>query len=368
MTKMRLYLDPADNFLIRDGRPFNQDDAGQARATSRFPPPPDTLYGACRVALARALGWDGTGSWEGNIAKQLGSWHDEQSAPFDIAGPFFEVDGIAVLPIPAHVYCADDTRIIAALPVGQDHALSTDKGKVRYPDVPLDAKSLAGRWGPAQIVKSVLDGREVQAFELTPLCASPYQNTRSAEGLPGLPDVAIAPVEARIGLARHSDSRLAKDGMLYSSARRTLAPGVRMFADVAGVDLNGCKLPNVVPFGGEARFVFLEKRSPATGASSRFSQEQYLVMLTTPAQLPRLTINSSVKGLPGKLVCAALGGVQATARMARSSENAWARGESAMVVPAGTVLFMDEADNAELAPAIGENTHRGYGRYLTGKW
>ena len=89
----RLWLDPADTLMFRDGRPFNQDDAGRAAAASLFPPPPETIYGAARVGLARAMGWDGslaTGGWSGSIAEALGSWAKEGN--YKCAGPFFAID------------------------------------------------------------------------------------------------------------------------------------------------------------------------------------------------------------------------------------------------------------------------------------
>ena len=49
-----LVLHPLDTLFFRDGRPYNQDDPGQAEAASVFPPHPPTVVGAVRAARSRA--------------------------------------------------------------------------------------------------------------------------------------------------------------------------------------------------------------------------------------------------------------------------------------------------------------------------
>jgi len=251
----RLFLDPADNFLIRDGRPFNQSDAGQARATSRFPPPPDTLYGTARVAMALSMGWNGSGDWEKEITDVLGSYSTETGGEikFQVAGPFFMLDGNLLAPIPFNAFLAG--------PAGQEEikiaspgsALNSDYGSISYPEIPLDAKPLGGRWAPETAVRELLNGNPITQADLGTTRPTSFRFGVSGESRkPGLGSDELGPIEARIGLARDLDTHLATDGMLYASNRRTLASGVRMFVIVTGVDLGKSGLPSALPFGGEA--------------------------------------------------------------------------------------------------------------------
>ena len=63
-----LILDPVDTLLLRDGRPFNQDDAGLTRAFSHFPPFPWVTASAVRAAIARTTGW----------SERQGKWQDQR--------------------------------------------------------------------------------------------------------------------------------------------------------------------------------------------------------------------------------------------------------------------------------------------------
>ena len=63
--RLSLKISAIDTVMFRDGKPFNQADAGASLAASVFPPYPPTLTGAVRAAIWNALGgrkedWDKT--------------------------------------------------------------------------------------------------------------------------------------------------------------------------------------------------------------------------------------------------------------------------------------------------------------------
>ena len=231
----RLTLDPADTLAIGDGRPFNQNDTGRAIAASIFPPPPDTVYGASRVACARALGWSGVGNWGREIADIMGD--RAKPGKFSISGPFFNVDdGGLLLPIPSHVMAkiniadAADIQLISLMPAA--NPLKTELGNVRLLDVPAYQESntyqpLAGRWGKAGAVLKLLSGETTQLHELgraKPCHVS--QSPKSTDHLPGWSLDDLAAMEHRVGIARDYTTHLAKEGQLFASVRRALRRGV----------------------------------------------------------------------------------------------------------------------------------------------
>lgn len=382
---LRLYLDPADNFMIRDGRPFNQDDAGRAAAVSRFPPPPDTLYGAARVALARALGWSGEGDWaEGDGGNErvrlLGTWRDEKNAGLRVSGPHFELSGVRLLPLPATVYLVAKTDGSASLQnLRPGPAIKTDCGDLRLLDLGASGKglrnaALGGRWGFDSAVRRILAGEQTDAAALTPHLPGPAAYTPRAQGvnsgtpLPGISTEALGAPEARIGLERISDTRQAAEGKLYASTRRVLPPGVRMFVEVEGVEVPEGWFSAAVPLGGEGRFAFVEARRSAPVAMTSIPRGTYLVMLTTPALLPELTMGMTIEGLPGELAAAAVTGVTTTAQFERRGVGQREHTASVAVLPPGSVLFMTGSDGSPPKAAIGDRTWRGYGQFLTGVW
>ena len=82
-----LRLEPVDTWFFRDGTPFTKGDSPQENVGSLFPPPPATVVGALRAALARSRGWGGRGSWPPEICEILGDGPDDLGQlRFD--GPF----------------------------------------------------------------------------------------------------------------------------------------------------------------------------------------------------------------------------------------------------------------------------------------
>ena len=375
----RLSLDPADTLAIGDGRPFNQNDPGLAIAASVFPPPPDTLYGAARVACARALGWNGTGEWSErnpDIVATMGDWNGPGT--FTISGPFFRVDDTVLLPIPSHVVLSesvDGCELVCLTPA--DKPVTTDLGPVRLLDIPPHGEvnkyyPLAGRWGKADAVLKLLKGEAIEPDDLGKI-----EDLESAR-LPNKPSELrgwslddLAAPEYRVGIARDTTTRLAADGQLYAAVRRCLRKHVELFVEVEGMEQPD-NFSVAVRLGGEARFAFASAHTSLIPAEKSTTGEKYLVYFASPVVLlTPLCPGDDVAGLPGKLVMASIANVTSHSGRTKNTKGKGKRAISNIVVPAGSVLFMEGGDGTENLPErLGdkEKTHMGYGRYFIGVW
>lgn len=398
----RLWLDPADTLMIRDGRPFNQDDAGRAAAASRFPPPPDTIYGAARVALARNAGWTGVGDWtdqsnfvagsKGNAANKcagfLGSWkHDKER--FRCAGPYFHAGSHDLLPIPANVfavvngYSGEVMEIKVHAPAVT--ACMTELGSIRLidlpvRDVPMRDEPLGGRWAPREIVCRLLTGQPVTPAELQ----RPKEFRDECEKVVTLAGLGwrtgdLAATEPRVGLARDNKTRRAEEGQLYVSVRRQLMHRVRMFAEIDGVKADWVGRGVITtPLGGEARFAFAQmdggSASVVEPCDARGNMKP-LIYCATPLMLKGLKDGADASNpdlirqcLPD-FVAAAIPRLEMQAGYRR--ESVGDRGSfsaSRPVIPAGSVFFLEGEANLDDWRGRVADCHIGYGQFIQGGW
>lgn len=367
-----LRLDPADTMAIGDGRPFNQADAGRAVAASVFPPPPDTLFGATRVACAKALGWDGVGGWSAEIAEVLGSWQSMKD--FAISGPFFRAEGEVLLPIPSHIFLrveAGRQSLLSRHPV--DYVTTTDLGELRLPDIPpyeaeVDYHGLSGRWARAEAVLDLLRGKDVVPGDLGKSSDDASSHLpKSPLRLPGWSLSDLAAAEFRVGLAREAQTRKAIEGQLYTTVRRALRRNVEMFVEVQGFTLpNSMNVP--VPLGGEARFAFASTEQTGLPSWSNQGAERYLIYCASPVIMAPPAPGDGINGFSGQLVMASI--PQVTTHGGRSGQTGkgGTRNAARTVLPAGSVFFVENGTQSILPKRIGAETHLGYGRYFSGVW
>jgi len=379
-----LILEPADTFIVRDGTPFNQNDTGQARAHSVFPPSPDTLYGAARVALARSFGWSGEGDWgkpvnypsskdpEGcarTCLAALGSWNKGSAAQF--CGPFLVKRGhdgawAPLFPAPLHLRritsaSGKDASRLVALKPDDGPGLDTDMGLARLlvPQAGEDEEEhdLVGCYLSEKLFTSVL---------------SDVSRPDERNGVYAETDIVVD--ERRVGLARDTENRVYEHGALYATARKRFREGMALAVEVAGLDGPGGDLPKAVPLGGEGRFAFVSLVPSSLLAPTPLRRaKRYFVTFLTPALLTgELKPESAVAGLPGRLVCAALGRSQLQGGFSAQKDR---RGGimRGVAFPVGSVLFMQLDEESEL-PQSGlldskeETQSIGYGRFAIGVW
>jgi CRISPR-associated protein Cmr3 len=344
-----LIFHPVDSVLFKDGRPFNQDDAGMAAARSLFPPTPETMMGAARVTLAMGQGWTG-GDWSQDQALKSVLGDRREPGALRLSGPFVvDVSGTAPQPFFAAPHHLLLPAALTAEQVGPDRdgrvdaawlrpgavELEGDLADARLPDAPRNVEShrigAQGWW---------LDHNGMAEA----LAAGPSLRFDHLRALPACGPGGLAASEMRVGLRRDPDTRTAEPGRLYAAARLRLAKDIALAVECDGAaDGWFVSLPRLVAFGGEGRFAYVEAIPRDLGiedGEAATLSARYAAILVTPVLMDpgSLEPGASVPGLAGTLVAAATG------RGAMSGGwNDATRGPEPMapIIPAGAVLFMD---------------------------
>jgi|Deesub1362A_J573_1020465.scaffolds.fasta_scaffold03851_8 CRISPR-associated protein Cmr3 len=239
---MKLFLEPMDVWLFRDGRPF---DAGSDhRAESLFPPPPSVIQGALRSYHLVVKGIDLCD--KAAIEATVGT-STRYPPGFRVLGPFIArlvEDRLPLyFPLPADAF-KDGDRFLALCP--------------KMPPAELQAGIPTPMW--------LLPEKEPEKFEervwvsLTALLEYLERGELKADDAayssgylarPG--DLYIR--ENRMGIRLRPDTRTTEEGALYEVEFIRPKPDVGLFVEVHGLD--GWPLEGFMRFGGEghgARF------------------------------------------------------------------------------------------------------------------
>lgn len=373
-------LSALDTYFFRDGRPYNQDDPGQAEAASLFPPHPPTVVGAIRAALARARGWPAQ-EWPADRLGDGVDWQkgDQCLGPLRFTGPYLSQGEEMLFPAPLCLVRAtgdDDAQVIDRLTPGSE--LPSDLGAARLPEAPnregfTGWKVLEDHWVDRAGMTKVLNGQAPKSV---------------------LPATDLWQSEPRVGIERgketHTTARFAAEngkperGALYAAAHIRPWPELSLVMTIDGLD-EPPPDPCLAPVGGESRSAWLAFRDQAfdypradwsleTGDTIR-----YTIIHITPADLgdgawprPGETLRrSDGSDAPGTVVSACLGrairvgGWDGAARKPLPLRP---------LIPPGSVWFMetrsDDADAVKAlnGQAIGRSTAWGFGQVLVGRW
>jgi CRISPR-associated protein Cmr3 len=376
-TVMRLFLEPADVALFRDGRSFTA--GSDHRARSLFPPNPSTVLGALRSKLLMDTGVSLTafaaGLPEAQVAiDRIGP--RDGAPPFALRGPFIaEVeqrdadDNVrqvkSYYPLPADVVNIEQTYHMLA-PLAPDVDLpfkanwpDSDLRPLWFPGVKKQAE--AEGWLDEQALQACLDGN-----------APAEPQVRGDEGLFAR--------ESRFGVGIDSRRKRYKDGMLYQVEFIRPREGVGLAVDVVegapSFDQSG-----LLPMGGESR-TFRYYRLDVPRKPVQPQSERFKVYFATPAYfkggwLPEQSWSTWFNG-DVRLVAVAL-------RRARTISGVKVDTESQhggtfpkagrKFVPAGSVYYFEARGEvtyngepvSEFSPKEA-NSRAGYGTVLFGKW
>ncbi|MDF2369300.1 MAG: type III-B CRISPR module-associated Cmr3 family protein [Rhizobiaceae bacterium] len=370
MTARAFSFDPLDTLMFRDGRPFNQGDEGASAAESLFPPPPPTLVGALRLAIAQQNGYPP--AWPVALLGDGVNWQADttQLGPLRFSAPLLlraDHQGRSEPLFPAPLHLAQATQnssdvLTLLLPRAQ---YETDLGHVFLVSAPpghLGVRPLEGDFLTMAGMQALINGK------LPDMSAIVRRDT-------------LWQAESRVGIGRDSDKRVAKDGEFYVASHTRLADHVRMVLAVEGLD-DKCRFDAANQrLGGEHRTAHLadcavpQLPQAPDGLASHQGRFFYAAMAIAPVFFDDLPgPGANVPGLSGTLQSACFGKPQML--------GGWDSGQGKKrqgkplpmrpVLPAGSVFFM-ETDDRDKALAchgtgIGRATEWGFGQVMIARW
>ncbi len=368
---LALHIEPADTLMFRDGKPFNQNDAGAAIASSIFPPFPPTIVGAVRLALAKEYGFDGRSqeTWPVPIVGNGVNWQQGASTgDLNFGAALVLKDGKPYFPVPLNVVEGngeDLEKELAFLRPGP--ALSCDLGlDVRLPI--QDTSSLSGikpvndRWVSREGLESIL-------------------KFKKPENKYFLKKKELWQEETRVGIGIDQSIRRVNDGQLYMASHIRFADGVTLFINIeTTADYDFSK--QLMALAGEHRMAAVSNGKdvsqgtmlpacPFLQDSSTNNTLRYAVYHLNPCLMDEMPKPGGIlPGFPGKIISACvgkmemIGGWDSVNRLPIPMRPA---------ISAGSVWFMEcntpEADLLSLhGTYTGQACDWGFGQVLIGRW
>ena len=336
---------PVDSWMFRDGRPFDQNDAGAAEARSIFPPWPPTAIGAFRAAV-----WQGPldGDWKSEI---LGDGTDWQQAgtlgPLSFGPQILLRDGKPLYPAPLNLLRGRDGELTLLRPGPAQECDLGEQVRLPEPDKRLEgAKTLDEHFLTASGMEKVLRGEVPDKDDLVKLDA-------------------IFTREERVGIAINPETRRVIDGALYMASHVRPKPGISLAMRCAGL-MEGHAPGGLIALGGEHRAAEIVKGAAVALPQGPAPREgRLLVVALSPVVLEHLPGPGEALAGLGRVVSACLG------RPVRIG--GWdSQGRRALplklALPAGSVWFLEGAAEGVAPAAIGLATDWGFGAIVTGRW
>ena len=372
---MRLFIEPNDVLMFRDGRPFSGGNDHFARGS--FPPPPSTIYGAMRSHIL-SVEWSEFNKFASGdksvIPERL---YKEIGTPGDLGALTLRQLALAK---------KENGKLEQYFPIPKDvvREKGSDKGKMfilRPETIPSNkimtdmTTELLPLWYPTEKVlenpSGFLSLREMESY----LLGSAPSNIMDSED--------IYQVEERTGIRKSRARRSVESGGLYSVEYFRLKERIGFSVELEGVHL----LPEkgILRLGGDHRSACYavsswDDISPAEIKSKIKENNRFKVVLLTPAifkngwlpgGIDKDTLEGRVNSVEVKLVGACLGkpvgigGFDLVKKMPKVMEKA---------VPAGSVYYfelregnMDEVFERVWLRSIGDKrAQEGFGISLIG--
>jgi len=236
---MKLFIEPLDVWLFRDGRPFN---AGEDHvASSQFPPSPSVMQGVIRTLylVQKGVSFEKYKDSDTCSARSvIGSPSDEPlPAGFLIKGPLVARSNgdVAELlwPMPADVRVQSPYAVVRParaerIPKGFDSSLD----------------------GLAPLLPSD-EGPEIPSGFLTLSGLQKYLAAKPLASSDVIPEEDIVKTDHRVGIGLEPGKKVVSEGLLYSPHFSSLRDKVGLAVEVSGVD--GLAGKGLTRIGGEAR-------------------------------------------------------------------------------------------------------------------
>ncbi len=376
-TMMRLFLEPADVALFRDGRSFTA--GSDHRARSLFPPNPSTVLGALRSKLLMDSGVSlaafAEKKAEAQAAREQIGWPDE-APPFALRGPFIahveqhNADGSIrqvsrYYPLPADVVKVDQAyHVLKPIAPGLDLPFEAN-----WPD-----NNLRPLWFPSVEKQTEAEGWLNEKTLQTCLNGNAPAETEV------WCDERLFARESRFGVGIDSRRKRYRDGMLYQVEFIRLRESVGLAVDVVegapSFDQSG-----LLSMGGESR-TFRYHRMDVPREQAQPPSERFKVYFATSAYfkngwLPEQPWSTWFDG-DVRLVTVALRRARTISGVkvdTKSQHGGTFPKSGRKFVPAGSVYYFEAAGQVTYSGApVSEfdpdeaNSRAGYGTVLFGKW
>ena len=355
MTSRLLHLDAIDTLMFRDGRPFNQNDAGASEAVSIFPPYPPTVVGAVRAKLWQN---DLKGQWTTNTLGDGTNWQEENSlGALSFGAPLILWRGGPVFPVPLHIVEGKDQnqeKKFAKLLPGEP--LVTDLGIRKMPcqtQTPRfkGIKPINDRYVTEKGMGKIL-GDQVDRLTKDDLVETSM----------------LWANEPRVGIGIDQNTRTTSGGQLYMATHVRLAEN-----SCLGVQLEGWEKAfhsAIGPFSGEHRAASIEEaptveETAFTLPSAASTAEKHFIVAISPV-VPDPLDNFSIDGLSSDCVeSACLGKALSIGGWDFKKKRPIALRQC---IPAGSVWFLSGKSSLSSGDKIGKAQDWGFGQILVGQW
>ncbi len=344
MTDLNIHISAVDTLMFRDGRPFNQNDAGASEAVSVFPPYPPTIVGAVRAAL-----WRQAGEWNKDWGDGT-NWQKNDLGKLAFDAPILLKDGEPVFPVPLHILEGkieengkEKDRTVLK-PVSQ---YECDLGKVKLP-IPQNSelfglKTIEDRWVKMSGMEKILNG-----------------------GVPAKNDLIkrneLWKIEPRVGIGIDPKTRGVKDTQLYMASHVRMRDNVSLHVSLKNCDIKLEK--SLSPLAGEHRMAEIFVKDEAVKMPdnvTNFEDEKWCMIALSPVVPCEC---GTIGKFNNNIISACLGKAQSIGGWDSQSKTPI---PLRRCIPAGSVWFMK--GNLDNIPAsIGQATEWGFGQVLIGKW
>ncbi len=357
MTNLQLHINAVDTLMFRDGRPFNQNDAGASEATSVFPPYPPTLVGAVRAAL-----WQGPlkGKWCETKLGNGTNWQERNVlGPLSFDAPLLLKNEQPVFPVPLHILEGADEnggKHLTRLKPGSERNCDY-RDKVKLP-VPEDTslvgiKTIENRWVNFAGMQKILNGCVPDNGDFI----------KRTELWRTEPRVGIGIDIDEKGKAKKPKTRTTSDGHLYMASHVRMVDDISLYVNVNGWSDGFDKA--LRPLAGEHRMAEIKPETDINKqiklpAANLNGETQFCLIALSPVVPDK---DGNIAGL-GEVITACLGKLV--------SIGGWDSrpGSSGPIplrrcYPAGSVWFIE--GKGKPPGAIGQATEWGFGQMLIGK-
>jgi len=349
---MKLFIEPVDVWLFRDGRPF---DAGSDhRAVSLFPPYPSVMQGVIR---SHQLVVKGVDLRDGRaIADAVGTAEDYGT--LCLRGPFLAQRGTdgkitRYFSIPADAAPWDEAHLRALTPQEPPKGIVTNAPTplLLWPFESEPTKKEFGRWLIEDDLHKCLRGEPVKAIL----------------------DSDLFDREARLGIGRDDARRTTKEGALYEVDFVRPKPGVGLWLEVNGYA--GWPESGLLRMGGEGRAgCFTLSNASAWPTPPDPLPPRFKIYFATPTYFedgwqPK-DWSCFFQG-DVKLVAAAIGRYESIGGFDWAAN---AHKAARRYVPAGSVYFFASRGKARLKPDLIQNAitdagaEIGFGQIIITEW